>query len=134
MDFLKYLNKLLILLVFYVGESEKLGNKNKQMPIELDKIIKIVFKCCFVGNETFHEKVFDKRKETDFEKFAYDPTSLSGISSFSEQSDYEEADNMSRQAKSQKKLSAAQAKVRINATLLLSFLFKNHSSIVQNHW
>ena len=65
MDFLKYVNKLFILLIFYITESEKLGVK-KMMGVELDKIVKVVFKCCFVGNETFHEKVFDKRKETDF--------------------------------------------------------------------
>lgn len=65
MDFLKYLNKLFILLIFYLTESERLGVK-KMMGVELDKIVKVVFRCCFVGNETFHEKVFDKRKESDF--------------------------------------------------------------------
>ena len=65
MDFLKYLNKLFILLIFYLTESERLGVK-KMMGVELDKIVKVVFRCCFVGNETFHEKVLDKRKESDF--------------------------------------------------------------------
>lgn len=50
--------------------------------------MKIVFKCCFIGNEIFHEKVFDKNKESDFEKFSFDPAYLSGISSYSEYSDY----------------------------------------------
>ena len=41
---------------------------------------------------------------------------------------------MSKQAKTQKRFASAQAKIRINGTLLLSLLFKNYSSIVQNHW
>ena len=53
MDFLKYLNKLLIMLIFYVGESEKLGSKNT-MGTELDKAVKVIFKSSFVGNATFH--------------------------------------------------------------------------------
>ena len=48
--------------MLYVGEEEKLKTNNKKMVVELEKAIKIVFKCCFMGNETFHEKVFDKTK------------------------------------------------------------------------
>ena len=62
LDFLKYINKIIILLIFYVTEEEKAKTSNKKMVVELEKIMKIVFKCCFIGNETFHEKVFDKKK------------------------------------------------------------------------
>lgn len=77
-------------MLFFVLECEKLGNKNRNSSTELEKIIKVAFKCCFIGNETFHEKVFDRRKESDFGTFEFDQASLSGISSYSEASDIED--------------------------------------------
>jgi hypothetical protein len=52
----------------------------------------------------------------------------------SECSDYEEADKLSREEKKERKICSAQQKVRINATNLLSFLFKLYPNIVENYW
>lgn len=40
----------MIVILFFVLENEKLGNKNKMIANELDKIMKIIFKCAFIGN------------------------------------------------------------------------------------
>ena len=94
-DFLKFLNKALTCLIFYLIEIEKLNqnvtNYKKPLTTELEKIIKFLFKLCFVGNETFHEKIFGRKKENDYESFSFDTAYLKGgISSYSECSDMED--------------------------------------------
>lgn len=55
LDFLKYLNRILIFLIFHIEENESLAQKNKSkinksVSSELEKCIKVIFKCCFLGN------------------------------------------------------------------------------------
>ena len=33
--------------------------------------MKLIFRLCFLGNETFHEKLFGKRKEHNYENFNF---------------------------------------------------------------
>jgi hypothetical protein len=37
----------------------------------MENIIKILFKICFLGNETFQDKIFGKKKDNDYEKFSF---------------------------------------------------------------
>lgn len=68
LDFIKSVNKMLIFLIFYHEELEKLviASKGDKIPknngIDLEKCIKFIFKLCFLGNDTFHDKLFGKRK------------------------------------------------------------------------
>lgn len=49
------------------------------MEPEFEKIIKIIFKLCFLGNDTFHDKIFGfKKKEYNYEEFNFDSAYLSG--------------------------------------------------------
>ena len=68
LDFVKCLNKLLILLSFYHCELEKQAEGSKGEKFyrgsegDVDRAMKLIFRLCFLGNDTFHEKLFGKRK------------------------------------------------------------------------
>ncbi len=68
--------------------------------MDFEKCIKFIFKLCFLGNQTFHDKLFGKKKENNYENFNFEHVYLEGgFSSLSECSDYEEADKLSREEK-----------------------------------
>lgn len=96
LDFIKSINKVLIFLSFYHVELEKYIETNKGEKIakvgevDFEKAIKLIFKLCFLGNETFHDKIFGKRKDYNYENFNFETAYLQGgFSSMSECSDYE---------------------------------------------
>lgn len=58
----------------------------------MEKVLKTVFRTCYIGNETFNERFFGRKKEANYENFSFDSAYLNGgISSYSEQSDYDNA-------------------------------------------
>ena len=64
-DFIKFYSKCLTLCIFYLDKCNEILTDSKQkFPLvsEMEKILKIVFKTCYVGNETFNEKLFGKKK------------------------------------------------------------------------
>lgn len=141
LDFIKALNKLLIFLTFYHAELEKYVEANRGEKVakvgeaEFEKAVRLVFKLCFLGNETFHDKIFGKRKDCDYENFNFETAYLQGgFSSLSECSDYEDADKLSRQEKRERKLASAHQKIRINATALLAALFRHYGRLADAHW
>lgn len=126
--------------------NEEAGDNAKRVGLcfnnlqkEVDKVVKFVFKTCFLGNETFHDKLFGRRKECDYENFSFEAAGLDeGCSSYSEYSgcsDMEDRDRSeSRADKKQKKLVVAQQKIRFNSVSLLSHVFKQYPSLVETHW
>lgn len=141
LDFIKSVNKVLIFLVFYHAELERYIEANrgekvaKVGEVDFEKAIRLVFKLCFLGNETFHDKIFGKRKDYDYENFNFETAYLQGgFSSMSECSDYEEGDKLSKEERRERKMNSAHQKVRINATALLACLFKHYAKIVETYW
>ena len=141
LDFVKSLNKVLIFLCFYHAQLEQFLEANRGEKAgrageaDFERAIKLVFKLCFLGNETFHDKIFGKRKDYNYEDFNFETAYLQGgFSSLSECSDYEEGDKLSREQRRERKMNSAHQKVRINATGLLACLFKHYSKIVETHW
>lgn len=52
--------------------------------MELEIVVKQVFKLTFVGNAVLHQKLFGKRNDLQFENFEFSALDYSGVSSMSE--------------------------------------------------
>ena len=58
--------------------------------MELEVVVRQVFKLTFVGNAVLHQKMFGKRNDLQLENFEFSALDYSGMSSMSEVSESED--------------------------------------------